>query len=166
MLRVPADALDRTTEQVAGIGTVLDRSSSVLDATEEVVDLDARVASGRAGVDRIRALLAQADTIGDVVAIESELASREADLDSLTARLTARRDQVATSTLTVDLRVPGGGGPDDEPPGFLSGLGAGWVGLQALGAAVGFVIPFLPVVAVLVAVAWWVRRRSRGVARA
>lgn len=46
VLRVPADALDRAAEQVAGIGTVLDRSSSVLDATEEVVDLDARVASG------------------------------------------------------------------------------------------------------------------------
>ncbi len=166
VLRVPADALDRTTEQLAGIGTVLDRSSAVLDATEEVVDLDARVASQRASVERIRALLAQADTIGDVVAIESELASREADLDSLSARLTALRDQVATSTLTVDLRVPGGGTPGDEPPDFLAGLGAGWVGLQVLGAAVGFVIPFLPVVAVAVAVAWWVRRRSRGVARA
>lgn len=69
-------------------------------------------------MDRIRALLAQADTIGDVLAIESELASREADLDSLVARRTALRDQVTTSTLTVDLRVPGGGDPDDEPPGF------------------------------------------------
>lgn len=163
VLRVPADTLDRTTEQVAGIGTrVLDRSSAVLDATEEVVDLDARVTSGRASVDRIRALLAQADTIGDVVAIESELARREADLDSLTARLTALRDQVATSTLAVDLRAPGGDGPEDEPPGFLTGIASGWVGVQMLGAAVGFVVPFLPLL-VVAAVGWWRWRRRRTV---
>lgn len=168
VLRVPADALDRLVEQVSTFGTVTDRSTAVVDATEEVVDLDARVASQQASVARVRALLAEATSIGDVVAIESELARRVADLDSLTGRLTAVRDQVALTTLTVDLRGPESGLGDDDPAapvGFLEGLGAGWAGLLALGAGtgavLGFVLPFVPVLAVLAGIAWLVTRRVR-----
>lgn len=163
VMRVPAEVLDRTVDDVARLGTVADRSASVEDATEEVVDLDARVASQQASVARVRALLAQATSIGDVVAIESELSRREADLDSLTGRLAALRDQVALSTLTVDLRGPGTPvvGPV-EPVGFGGGLAAGWEGLQAVargtGAVVGFLLPFVPVLLVLAGAVWAVRR--------
>lgn len=167
-VRVPTDALDRLVEDVAALGTVLERSASVVDATEEVVDLDARVTSQQASVTRVRVLLAQASSIGDVVAIESELARREAELDSLSGRLAAVRDQVALSTLTVDLRGPAGGPVTGEPrmAGFLDGLAAGWSGLLAVGAGAGavagFLLPFLPVVAVLAGVVWLVVRMVRG----
>jgi hypothetical protein len=169
VLRVPAEALDRLLDEVAGYGRVTARTSQVLDATEQIVDLDARVASQTASVARIRGLLAEATSIGDIVAIESELAQREADLDSLTRRLAALRDQVALSTLTVDLRVPAVVVPPDAgpAPGFLDGLTAGWEGLRAIGSAaaavVGFVLPFLPVLALLFGFGWLGRRivRSR-----
>jgi uncharacterized coiled-coil protein SlyX len=166
VLRVPADSLDRLIEDLAALGKVTGRSSQVVDATERVVDLDARVASQKASVDRVRDLLTKAQSIGDVVAIESELARREADLDSLTSRLTALRDQVAMSTLTVDLRGPSlAPPPADRAGGFLGGLSAGWEGLLALGtvvaAVVGFLLPFLPVVALLVGIGWMVRRIVR-----
>jgi hypothetical protein len=170
VVRVPADALDRLTADVAELGVVLDRSVSVVDATEEVVDLDARVASQQASVARVRALLAEATSIGDVVAIESELARREAELDSLTGRLAALRDQVALSTLTVDLRGPDAlpVGPD-EPVGFGDGLAAGWEGLLALGrgtgAVLGFLLPFVPVVLVLAVATRLVVRLVRGRSR-
>jgi hypothetical protein len=166
-LRVPADALDRLVEDIAASGRVTGRSTQVFDATEESIDLDARVASQQASVARVRALLAQAESIGDVVAIESELSRREADLDSLTRRLESLRDQVAMSTLTVDLRGPAALPPPGGPaPGFRDGLATGWAGLLALGsgvaAAVGFVLPFLPVVAVLAGIVWLLRRIVRG----
>ncbi len=156
VLRVPTDALDRVLDEVAGYGRVTARSSQVLDATEEVVDLDSRVATQTASVARVRGLLAEATSIGDVVAIESELARREAELDSLTRRLAALRDQVALSTLSVDLRAPGAVPPPPEvepTPGFLDGLAVGWEGLRVIGSAaaavIGFLLPFLPVLAVL-----------------
>jgi len=155
VLRVPVDALDRLIDDVAGYGRVTERASQVVDATEQVVDLDARVATQTASVARVRGLLAEAKSIGDVVAIESELARREADLDSLTRRLAALREQVAMSTLTVDLRGPGAVPPPDlrPAPGFLDGLAAGWEGLRAVGTAaaavIGFVLPFVPVLALL-----------------
>jgi hypothetical protein len=167
VLRVPADSLERLLDEVAAFGRVTARRSQVLDATEEVVDLDSRVASQTASVARVRGLLAEAVSIGDVMAIESELARREAELDSLTRRLAVLRDQVALSTLTVDLRVPGAAPPEPRPtPGFLDGLAVGWEGLRAIGSAtaavVGFVLPFLPVLAVFVGFGWLGRRIVRG----
>ena len=167
MLKVPADSLDRVIDDIAAIGHVTARTSQVTDHTDEVVDLDARVASQQASVARVRALLAQATSIGDVVAIESELARREADLDSLTNRLAALRDQVALSTLTVDLRSPSALPVEDDEraAGFADGLAAGWSGLVALGTAtaavIGFLLPFLPVIAVLVGLGWAARRMVR-----
>ncbi len=171
VLRVPAEALDALVERVVALaepGTPVERSAAVVDATEEVVDLDARVASQRASVERVRGLLTEASTIGDVIAVESELAQREGELDSLTARLAALRDQVALSTLTVSLD-----GPDDPvlvaaeaPPGFLDGLAAGVEGVLALGrgagALLGFVLPFLPVLALVAAVVLGAVRLRRG----
>lgn len=167
VMRVPADALDRLVDEIAGYGRVMSRGTQVVDATEQVVDLDARVATQTASVARVRGLLAEARSIGDVVAIESELARREAELDSLTRRLAALRDQVALSTLAVDLRGPGAVLPPDEgpAPGFLDGLAAGWEGLRVIGSAaaavVGFVLPFLPVLAVLAGFVLLVRRIVR-----
>ena len=142
------------------------RTAQVVDATEDVVDLDARVASQRASVDRVRALLAQARSIGDVVAVESELTRREADLDSLTGRLNALKDQVALSTLTVDVeKAPITTTENPQPTGFAAGLAAGWDGLKTAaavaGAVVGYLLPFLPVLAVILGLVWLGRRFAR-----
>jgi hypothetical protein len=170
VLRVPAAALDGLLDRVVALaepGTPVERSAAVVDATEEVVDLDARVASQRAGVERVRGLLAEATSLGDVIAVESELARREAELDSLTARLTTLRDRVALSTLTVSLDGPDARTPaaPDAPVGFLDGLAAGTEGLLALGrgagALLGFLVPFVPVLAVTAAVLLAAGRRAR-----
>jgi hypothetical protein len=166
VLRVPAAGLDRLLDDLAATGTVLARSGRTEDATAQVVDLDGRVATQQASVTRVRALLAQATSIGDVVTVESELARREADLEALQRRVAALRDRVALSTVTVELRGPAATPPPDTaPPGFGSGLVAGWAGLKVVAAvaatAVGFLLPFLPVLAVAAGVVWVVLRRRR-----
>ncbi len=165
-LRVPAASLDALIDDVARLGHVTSRSGQVVDATDQVVDLNARVASQQASVVRVRTLLGQASSIGDIVSIEAELSRREADLDSLTSRLAALRDQVALSTLTVDIAEPG---VPVEPPvaagGFLGGLASGWDGLlvvaSGVGVAAGFLLPFAVVLAVLGGIGLVVRRIVR-----
>jgi hypothetical protein len=164
-VRVPADRLDQLIDAIAGLGHVTSRTAQVVDATEDVVDLDSRVASQRAGVDRVRALLAQARSIGDVVAVESELTRREADLDSLTGRLNALKDQVALCTLTVDVERAPLTTENPQPNGFAAGLAAGWDGLKTVavvtGAVAGYLLPFLPVLAVVLGLVWVGRRLAR-----
>lgn len=54
---------------------------------------------------------------------------------------------------------------DDSPPGFTDAVGGGWDALLAIGSVVllviGALLPFVPVVAVALAVAWWWLRRRR-----
>jgi len=120
-------------------------------------------------VARVRQLLAQAQSIRDIMAIESELAQRQAELDSLTQQQAYLKDQTSMATIKVNIeRKPDPKAPvaEDDDTGFLAGLAAGWDGLEktvvAVATVVGAVLPFA-VVALLIGVPVWllVRRVRR-----
>lgn len=166
-LHIPADRFDQALGDLSDLGRVISRSQAAEDATEQLVDLDSRVATQRASVDRIRALLAQAGTVEDIVRIESEVTTREADLESLEQRRVALAGQVAMSTATVRVSKDAAAPPAPaESGGFLGGLGSGWDAFLAAGGVtlqvIGAVLPFAVIVGVPVAVAarWWRRRRA------
>ena len=114
---------------------------------------------------RVRALLGEADTIGEVVQIESELAKREGDLESLEAQLARLEDVTELATIEVNLINPDAAEPQDEEElGFLAGLRGGWdafvqivlVGLTVLGA----LLPFM-LTGALLGVPLWLLLRPR-----
>ena len=163
-LSVPADKLDTALDQISKqVGTVLRRSTSAQDVTAQYVDTESRLKTMRASVARVRALMTQARDIGQVVALESELSRRQADLESLESQLGALKNSVERSTLTVSLSTPG-----NEPEtsnGFLAGLRSGWDAFTAsaggLLTAIGAVLPFAVFFALLGApIIWWLCRRQ------
>ncbi|NQX27203.1 DUF4349 domain-containing protein [Microbacteriaceae bacterium VKM Ac-2854] len=163
-LRVPADALEDALTKLKALGDPVSVSISANDVTSTVTDLDARIAALQASVDRLLALLAQATSTADLITIEGSLSSRQADLDALTAQRAALGEQVAMSTLSVELVAPGtvvGSGPQD----FWQGLAAGWAGLIAAGSGLlvglGVLIPWLLPLAVIALLVLLVIRRSR-----
>jgi hypothetical protein len=168
-LRVPAASYDTVMNGLTGIGEITNRTEKTDDVTAQMVDVASRIATMKASVTRVRALLAQADKIGDIISIESELTQREADLESLENRQSALQDQVALSTISVTItavtptKVAVVAAP--ERHGFLAGLAGGWHALLSfgtwLGSVVGALLPFLPVIAVVAAVALWISRRRR-----
>jgi len=165
-LRVPPDRLDGVVADLAKLGKELDRRLGTTDVTEEVIDVESRLASQRASVARIRALLARAQTVGEVVAVEGQLAAREAEFESLQARQRALDDQVSLATVTLSLVGPQAPAPrEDEDEGFLAGLRAGWSAFQAATVALltglGAVLPFLALALVLSGTALVVRSRLR-----
>jgi hypothetical protein len=147
-LRVPSDELDEFVDALRELGTVNSVSMNASDVTQQRQDLDARIAALTASVERLRELLATATTIADLIAIESELTTRQAELDSLTQQRDWLVDQVDFSTVTVDL-VTEEVAPDPRPDDFWSGIVAGWNALLAfanwLGVAVGVMLPWLGV---------------------
>lgn len=164
VLRVPNARLGSVLDQLGALGTLLQQRQDATDVTGQVVDLNARLASQRASVERVRALLARATTIGDVVQIEGELARREADLESLEAQAKQLADQTALATVTVTLVGPDTPAPvEPKPAGFLAGLAAGWHAFTAAGTwlltAVGAALPFLLLAGVAAVVTVAVRRR-------
>lgn len=166
-VRVPADRYQNLYDELSSLGEVEQQNASTSDVSEAVVDLESRIESGRRSVERLRALLARAETIGDLVQLESELSRREADLESLQAQLAGLSDQVAMSTISVSLRTPTPSEVDDPGPGgFRGGLESGWDAALAAASAVlavaGFVVPFLPVAAVAGVGGVIALRRHRG----
>lgn len=173
VVRVPTSKLDLVIDDVQAEGDLVRVVSDEQDVTQTVVDVNSRVRSAQASVNRIRILLSQANTIGDVVRIESELARREADLESLQAQQRALADQTAMATLSVTVLAPEAAAPGPAPSpeddeGFVAGLQRGWnalvdvvvVALTTLGVALPFAV-----VALLVALpfgAAWRRRHPRG----
>lgn len=165
---VPADKLDTTLDQLARVGTVLSRSTTSQDVTDQYVDTQSRVKTMQASLDRVRALLAQATNIGQVVSLESELSRREADLESLQAQLAALKGSVDRSTVTVALSTPAVVAATVDNTGFVAGLRQGWHAFQASVTAVltvvGTLLPFAALVGLVGWPLWrWLRRRQAGV---
>lgn len=169
VLRIPSKSFDAAMTDLEETATLVDSNTTTTDVTTEVVDTEVRVKNARTSIERIRTLLSRADAIGDVIAIESELARREADLNSLLAQQAALEDQTSLSTITVSIDRAGPGGSSDDP-GFLAGLSAGWDALGAsarvLAVALGAILPWTPVILLLIAPVWLLRRRKSVVAPA
>src|SRR5262249_60272583 len=98
--------LDGTLPAGGNPGTGTGSTVSTQDVTSQVIDVAARLRSEQASVDRVRALLAQATSIGEIVSIESELTQREADLESLESQQANLNDLTALSTITATLLGP------------------------------------------------------------
>ncbi|WP_353945345.1 DUF4349 domain-containing protein [Streptomyces sp. HUAS MG91] len=160
-LRVPQESYEKVVGQLTGTGRLLSRDQSAQDVTDQVVDVDSRVASQRASVARVRELMDKATKLSDVVALEGELSSRESELEALLARQASLKDRTTMATITLKLSEapPAKAVVKDDDPGFLDALSGGW------GAFVAFlrwvvivlaaVLPFAALVALLVLV--WLR---------
>jgi hypothetical protein len=166
-LRIPAARFAGAVEELAALGKSEHREINTQDVTEETVDLDARIATQQARVDSGRKLLGQAKSLADLVMLESEVATREADLASLQAKKRHLADLTALSTITVTLLAHEAKTADGKPKtGFLAGLRGGWkvfVGsLKILLTVLGALLPWLVAIGVpVLAVLWLLRRRRR-----
>lgn len=168
VISVPTSRLDQAMAQLEEIGEVTERGMTSLDVTTDYVDTTARIETLEASVERTRALMADATSIEDVVALESELTRREADLDALRAHAESLANDVSRSSVTVSLSEvePDGEVADAEPAGFLHGLGQGWDAFTTAGTAamtaLGAVLPFAALAALVGLPVLALRRRRRG----
>lgn len=165
---VPVAELDATTNTLTEIGEVTKRASSAEDLTSQYTDTAARVRTKTKAVKRLRALIDTTDDLQQIVTLEDELATREADLESMTSQQQSLEKRTATAPITVSLStetVEVDDASDEDATGFLAGLRSGWdsftsalsVGLTALGAITPFAVTAMVFLAPFV---WWLRRRS------
>lgn len=173
VLRVPSKSFEDVVAAVEAVASPTGTTTNGEDVSAEVVDVDARLRSQRKSVERIQTLLARADSIEQIVAIEAQLASRQADLDALESRQKWLADQTSMSTLTVYVEQPAAASKHTEETadGFLGGLAQGWDafadGARGVLVVTGFLVPWLILLAVIAlpGVAL-VRRRRAGRAAA
>jgi len=161
-IRVPADQLNDVMRAVGDDGEVLQSSISRQDVTSTAVDLRARVEASRASVKRLTELMSKSGSVADLISAESALSDRQAQLESYEQQLKGLDEQVAMSTVSIQLTERTSATKAD-PAGFADGLLAGWngliVSLNALVVAFGFLLPWLAIGGVVLLVIWLIRRR-------
>jgi len=169
VLRVPSEDFDPAMERLAGIGKVSSRTQSAKDVTREVADVDSRVSSAQAALERIRLLLDRAESLGTVIRLESVLSDRQAALESLMAQQKALASQTQLSTIDVSLSAPSRIVPKPKPEpddsGFVAGLRSGWDAfttmISGIATAAGALLPFTVLLVLLGIPAWLFTRRFR-----
>ncbi|MBO4274724.1 DUF4349 domain-containing protein, partial [Microbispora triticiradicis] len=141
VFKVPPDRYSGVLAQLGrDLGVRKSMRQNTEDVTEEVADVASRVKSAEAALGQFRTLLSKADKIGEIMEIEREISSREAELESLQARQKALEGQTGMGTVTLTLFPRPGASPsppakqNEDAPGFLAGLRAGW---DALSSATG-----------------------------
>ena len=169
VLKVPSNDFDLAMQRLSQVGEVRARTTSAKDVTRQVADVDSRVASARAALERIRLLLDRANSLGTVIRLESVLSNRQAELESLLAQQQALAAQTQMSTIDVTLSVPRPSAPpppkEEDDRGFVAGLKKGWDAFSTMvlgvATATGAVLPFAVLLVVIGVPGWLLLRRLR-----
>ncbi|XVQ08811.1 DUF4349 domain-containing protein [Spirillospora sp. CA-255316] len=166
-LKIPADRyVTVLNDLTARLGKKLSLRQQAEDVTREVADVDSRVRSAQATLASFRKLLDRANTVGEVINVEEEIARRQADLESLQARQKALQHSTRYATVSITLESPGTRAAPEKPEGgFLGGLKNGWEAftafLSGLATVLGWLLPFLALAAAIGGPALVVRRRFK-----
>lgn len=151
-LRLPASTLTTTLEKLKALGDVVEISTSANDVTMQTQDLDAQIKALSASVDRLVALLSTAADTETLITLESAISDRQGQLDSLISQKRYLSDQVALSTITLNLQSIASA-PVEPPVTFWSGLQAGWQAFVAFFAGLlvvlGVLLPWLVLAAII-----------------
>ena len=99
--RIPVEQYDTFLTAADAAGNVTQKSESVQDVTAQYVDVEARLASLETQRESLNAMLAQAQDIKTLLAVQSELADVQYQIESYTAKKRAYDDQIAYSTVQV-----------------------------------------------------------------
>ena len=169
VLRVPSNTFDAAMAGLAAAAHATSQQRTAQDVTTKVIDTNARVQAKKRAVQQLERLLDRATTLGEVIRLEGDISDRQAELESLQQQQRYLHDQTSMSTITLDIdHTPGTHHKKTHTTGILAGLEGGWHALGAvvtgLLTALGAVLPFAVVLAVVALPVWWVRRRRAGTA--
>ena len=158
-LRIPADRFEDALTRLHELdGTVVSEATHEQDVTSSVVDLEARLKNLQASEFQYRTLLAKAEKIEEILAVQTRLDDVRGQIEQLQAQHKELTGLASLSTLTVTL-VPGAlqqAASAWDPGKTVSDAVAALVGFgQGIGNfAIWFVIVLLPVLVGLLILVW------------
>jgi hypothetical protein len=160
---VPAAHFDDAIDQLSKVGKVQNEHITGTDVSAQYVDLNARLVNAEAQLDAMRALLKQATTINDIIAVQNQIGQITAQIEQLKGQIKYLDDNTSYSTVSVTLTESGA--PAQSTPsdnwGFITALNQGahnfMTTINYLVTGLGAVGPFL----VLLGLGFLVWRRRR-----
>jgi hypothetical protein len=171
-LKVPVPAYQEVLAELSSpdLGKQLSMQQQATDATQQVADVDSLVTSQQAAIAALQGLLKHAASVSGLLQVQGQISGDESTLNSLLAQQRALDDETSYGTVTMTLvSRPHVRAHKKKPASrhnFFTGLAAGWRALRHATASVltalGALLPFLIVLAVLAGIGYAGRRRFLG----
>lgn len=102
-LRIPKENLDVFLSEVAENGNIINRSEQEIDVTLDYVDLDSHKAVLLAEQERLLTFMEQAETMEDIIVLESRLSEIRYQIESMESRLRTFDNQIEYSTVYIGI---------------------------------------------------------------
>jgi hypothetical protein len=104
---VPAAKFDDTIDQLSKLGKVQNEHISGNDVSAQYVDLQARLANEEAQRNAMLALLSKAQTIADIIAVQTQLGQITQQIEQLKGQIAYIDHNTTYSTVSVDIAEAG-----------------------------------------------------------
>jgi hypothetical protein len=104
---VPAAKFDDTIDQLSKLGKVQNEHISGQDVSAQYVDLQARLANEQAQRNAMLALLRRANTISDIIAVQTQIGQITGQIEQLKGQIQYIEHNTTYSTVTVSLLESG-----------------------------------------------------------
>ena len=149
-IRIPAESVEDFTEQVSGIANVVSQEKNLEDVTLRYVATESRMTALQTEEARLLELLAQAETMSDLLEIEARLTDVRYELESTTSQLRTFDNQINYATIYLDISEVQEYTPVEDPTlwerisgGFEDSIEGLWESLQDLLVGIVVIFPFL-----------------------
>lgn len=114
-VRVPANRFDAVVADLRRLGPVTRSETAADDITAEYTDVEARLKALDTTRTAILAVLSEAKTVGDILAVQDRLNAVQTEIEQLQGRRRVLDDQVSLATVSVQLVEPGATTVATEP---------------------------------------------------
>lgn len=170
-LRIPSDRLGEVADRVRRLGQVVEDTQRSEDVADQLIDIEARLASARATERRLTELLRdRTGKLSDVLDVERELARVRVEIERLDAETTNIGRRVSDATLNIEIAEERKAGFDPGPLSLASRFRvAAADGLESALESVAWTLlfllragPFLVVWGVVLGSGWLIRGRVLG----
>ena len=102
--RIPAENLDAFCDQVSDLGNVTYKNLYTRDVTLTYVDLESHVKALRTEQETLMELLRKAETVEDIITIQSRLSNVRYEIESYESTLRTYDDQIAYSSVKLSVK--------------------------------------------------------------
>lgn len=114
-IRVPQNKLGIMLDELAKLGSVQNRTITVEDVSQQLVDIDARLRNLRKSEEMTLKIMDRSGSVGDILKVSQQLNNIRNDIERLDAQQKSLRSQVAFSTITLTLEAAVSATADSQP---------------------------------------------------
>ncbi len=105
-VRIPSEKFDEAMTAAGNLGTLKNKNISTQDVSDQFYDLQTRLETKKVLREKLNGYLARANSMQDILKVESQLNSVQSEIESMEGRLKRLNSQIDFSTISIYVSLP------------------------------------------------------------